>query len=81
MDSPLLSQLAPDSKVYNEPAFDYKAQWMSADRPELSGDAAWLTPGRHAVVVGGSATGLITARVLSDYFEAVTLSPPDTDLT
>lgn len=29
--------------------------------------------GRHAVVIGGSMAGLLTARILSDYFEQVTI--------
>lgn len=33
--------------------------------------------GRHAVVIGGSIAGLLTARVLSDYFEQVTLIERD----
>ncbi len=33
--------------------------------------------GRHAVVVGGSLAGLMTARVLSDYFETITVLDRD----
>ncbi|NEQ47934.1 MAG: 2-polyprenyl-6-methoxyphenol hydroxylase-like oxidoreductase [Leptolyngbya sp. SIOISBB] len=33
--------------------------------------------GRHAVVIGGSMTGLLTARILSDYFEQVTILERD----
>lgn len=33
--------------------------------------------GRHAVVIGGSMAGLLTARVLSDYFERVTILERD----
>lgn len=33
--------------------------------------------GRHAVVIGGSIAGLLTARVLTDYFEQVTLIERD----
>jgi heterodisulfide reductase subunit A-like polyferredoxin len=29
--------------------------------------------GKHAVVIGGSIAGLLTARVLSDYFDTVTI--------
>lgn len=35
------------------------------------------TPSRHAVVLGGSLAGLLTARVLADYFEHVTLIERD----
>ena len=34
--------------------------------------------GEHAVVIGGSIAGLLTARVLSDYFERVTIFEADT---
>lgn len=34
--------------------------------------------GEHAVVIGGSMAGLLTARVLSDYFERVTIFEADT---
>jgi 2-polyprenyl-6-methoxyphenol hydroxylase-like FAD-dependent oxidoreductase len=34
--------------------------------------------GQHAVVIGGSLAGLMTARVLSDYFDAVTVLERDT---
>lgn len=34
--------------------------------------------GEHAVVIGGSIGGLLTARVLSDYFERVTIFEADT---
>ena len=33
--------------------------------------------GRHAVVLGGSLAGLLTARVLADHFEEVTLIERD----
>lgn len=33
--------------------------------------------GRHAVILGGSITGLLTARVLADHFDAVTLVERD----
>jgi 2-polyprenyl-6-methoxyphenol hydroxylase-like FAD-dependent oxidoreductase len=33
--------------------------------------------GRHAVVIGGSLTGLMTARVLADHFDAVTVLERD----
>ena len=33
--------------------------------------------GHHAIVIGGSIAGLITARVLSDYFERVTILERD----
>jgi 2-polyprenyl-6-methoxyphenol hydroxylase-like FAD-dependent oxidoreductase len=33
--------------------------------------------GRHAVVIGGSMAGLLTARILSDYFEQVTILERD----
>ncbi len=33
--------------------------------------------GRHAVVIGGSIAGLLTARILTDYFERVTLIERD----
>jgi 2-polyprenyl-6-methoxyphenol hydroxylase-like FAD-dependent oxidoreductase len=33
--------------------------------------------GRHAIVIGGSIAGLLTARVLSDYFEQVTVVDRD----
>ena len=36
------------------------------------------TLGEHAIVIGGSIGGLITARVLSDYFERVTIFEADT---
>ena len=32
---------------------------------------------QHAVVIGGSMAGLLTARVLSDYFEQVTILERD----
>ena len=34
--------------------------------------------GEHAIVIGGSMAGLLTARVLSDYFERVTIFEADT---
>jgi 2-polyprenyl-6-methoxyphenol hydroxylase-like FAD-dependent oxidoreductase len=34
--------------------------------------------GEHAIVIGGSIAGLLTARVLSDYFERVTIFEADT---
>jgi 2-polyprenyl-6-methoxyphenol hydroxylase-like FAD-dependent oxidoreductase len=34
--------------------------------------------GKHAVVIGGSIAGLLTARVLSDYFDTVTIFDSDT---
>ncbi len=34
--------------------------------------------GEHAIVIGGSMAGLLTARVLSDYFEKVTIFEADT---
>jgi glycine/D-amino acid oxidase-like deaminating enzyme len=33
--------------------------------------------GQHAVVIGGSIAGLMTARVLADYFEQVTILERD----
>ena len=33
--------------------------------------------GQHAVVIGGSLTGLMTARVLADHFDAVTVLERD----
>ena len=36
------------------------------------------TLGEHAIVIGGSITGLMTARVLSDYFDRVTIFDADT---
>ncbi|MBV1931804.1 MAG: hypothetical protein KUG71_08805 [Porticoccaceae bacterium] len=36
------------------------------------------TLGEHAIVIGGSIAGLLTARVLSDYFERVTIFEADT---
>jgi len=33
--------------------------------------------GQHAVVIGGSLAGLMTARVLSDHFDAVTVLERD----
>ena len=33
--------------------------------------------GRHTIVIGGSMAGLLTARVLSDYFEQVTILERD----
>ena len=36
------------------------------------------TLGEHAIVIGGSMTGLLTARVLSDYFERITIFEADT---
>jgi hypothetical protein len=33
--------------------------------------------GQHAVVIGGSLAGLMTARVLADYFDAVTVLERD----
>ncbi|MEG4349897.1 FAD-dependent monooxygenase [Microcoleus sp. LAD1_D3] len=36
-----------------------------------------LTLGRHAVVIGGSIAGLLSARILTDYFEQVTLIERD----
>ncbi|MEM8614909.1 MAG: FAD-dependent monooxygenase [Cyanobacteria bacterium P01_H01_bin.105] len=35
------------------------------------------TVGRHAIVIGGSMAGLLTARVLTDYFERVTVLERD----
>ncbi|MBW4450023.1 MAG: 2-polyprenyl-6-methoxyphenol hydroxylase-like oxidoreductase [Spirirestis rafaelensis WJT71-NPBG6] len=37
-----------------------------------------LNTGRHAVVIGGSMAGLLTARVLTDYFEQVSIIDRDT---
>ena len=34
-------------------------------------------PGNHAIVVGGSVAGLMTARVLSDHFDRVTVFERD----
>lgn len=36
------------------------------------------TLGEHAIVIGGSMAGLLTARVLSDYFQRVTIFEADT---
>lgn len=39
---------------------------------------AKATLGEHTVVIGGSIAGLLTARILSDYFERVTIYEADT---
>jgi len=47
---------------------------MSANQQEHS----TTTLGAHAVVIGGSIAGCLTARVLSDYFDKVTIFEADT---
>ena len=41
-------------------------------------DSARRRPLRHAAVIGGGIAGLLAARVLSDFFERVTLAERDT---
>jgi 2-polyprenyl-6-methoxyphenol hydroxylase-like FAD-dependent oxidoreductase len=45
---------------------------------DIPGAGAWARLGEHAVVIGGSMAGLLTARVLSDHFDRVTIFEADT---
>jgi 2-polyprenyl-6-methoxyphenol hydroxylase-like FAD-dependent oxidoreductase len=44
---------------------------------DISGGAAMAKLGEHAVVLGGSMSGLLAARVLADYFRSVTVVERD----
>jgi glycine/D-amino acid oxidase-like deaminating enzyme len=46
--------------------------------PTVQAEKTQLRLGKHAVVIGGSIAGLLTARVLSDYFDTVTIFDSDT---